>query len=186
MQASLRVFCAYHSSRESRLLTQPAFPRCMLSPDTPINKQRCCAASRQNKRHTLASELAGMPFILPSHFVTAVYLSCAWLVITHIQLIILYIVFFYSFDSKYSVLLLLFRLLSIVSVENATILQQSISELFSFHFCCLFNSHFFSNYQNRHFLHNLTRFFIILCGNRDSYQIVCRVYIAILNFHMFS
>ena len=104
----------------------------------------------------------------------------------HIQLIILYIVFFHGFDSIYSVLLLLFCLLSIVSVENATISQQSISELFSFHFCCLFNSHFFSNYQNRHFLHNLTRFFIILRGNRDSYQIVCRVYIAILNFHMFS
>ena len=158
----------------------------MLSPDTAINKQRCCAAVTNNEGHALASKLADMAFIIRGHFVTAVYLSCAWLVITHIQLRILYIVFFHGFDSTYSVLLLLFRLLSNVSVENATISQQSISELFSFHFCCLFNSHFFSNYQNRHFLHNLTRFFIILCGNRDSYQIVCRVYIAILNFHMFS
>ena len=162
------------------------FVRCMLSPDTTINKQRCCAANNQKEEDLFASKLAEALFFPIGHYVTAVYLSCAWLVITHIQLIILYIVFSHGFDSIYSVLSLLFRLLSIVSVENATISQQSISELFSIHFCCLFNSNFFSNYQNRHFLHNLTRFFIILCGNRDSYQIVCRVYIAILNFHMFS
>ena len=81
---NIRYIISYNSSEKTRRLAPPGFFRCMLSPDTSINKQRCCAASRQNKRHTPASKLAGMPFILPSHFVTAVYLSCAWLVITHI------------------------------------------------------------------------------------------------------
>jgi len=43
----------------------------MLSPDTKVNKQRCCATDNQKEEALFASKLAEALFFPIGHFVTA-------------------------------------------------------------------------------------------------------------------
>ena len=81
---NIRYIISYNSSDKTRRLAPPGFVRCLLSPNTTINKQRCFATNLKHKEHSLSSKLEGALFAFQGHFVTAVYLSCAWLVITRI------------------------------------------------------------------------------------------------------
>lgn len=74
-------FVLIHTAHSSRL--RFASSRCMLSPNTMINKQRCYAAINQKEGPSHSSKLEGRPSFRLVTFGDRCLFICAWLVITH-------------------------------------------------------------------------------------------------------